>query len=388
MKRSNGRRHAQQSCKTTTNRNGSAARNRSPTIPPSKAVCAGQAPKGVSTLRQRLAKRFREDAMQRNHWAAVAVLAAIAVSIPATANAQGGRWGKGYMPNLPVVTQDGKTLRFYDDVIKDKIVVVNFIYTTCPDICGLTTARLSQAEDKLGDMVGRDVFFVSLTVDPENDTPAKLKEYAEAFHITGPGWLFLTGKPDNIRAINDRLGQRSPDLREHRQEIVLGNDAMGVWARNSIFGDVDRFVMDVRGMDAKWRDQVRVPEYSAASDTGYQLGTEPGQALFTKLCAPCHTIGVGDRAGPDLRDVTSRREHDWLVKFIMDPYKMRAQKDPLALALYAKYPGVLMPPLGITDNDAADLIVSLETQSARLNDGQAPPEPADDHAQHEHHHHH
>jgi protein SCO1 len=145
-----------------------------------------------------------------------------------------------------------------------------------------------------------------------------------------------------------------------------------VWARNSVLGDLDRFVMDVRGMDPKWRDQVRVPERSAAMDTGYQLSSEPGQVLFKKLCAPCHTIGVGDRAGPDLRGVTSRREHEWLKKFIMDPYKMRAQKDPLALALAAKYPGVLMPRLGITENDAADLLAYLETQSARLNTAQSP----------------
>jgi len=187
--------------------------------------------------------------MRRKRLATITLLAALAVSIPATLAAQGRRWGDGYIPNLPVITQHGETLRFYDDVIKGRIVVINFIYTTCPDICGLTTARLTQAEDKLGDVVGRDIFFVSLTVDPENDTPEKLKEYADAFHI-GPGWLFLTGKPGDIRAINDRLGQRSPDLREHRQEIVLGNDAMGVWARNSVMVDLDRFVMDVRGMDA------------------------------------------------------------------------------------------------------------------------------------------
>src|SRR5215510_6661525 len=388
MKPSSGRKLAQQSCKTTTYRNGSAARNRSHTIPPSKAVCAGQAPKGVTTLRRRLAKRFRKNPMRRIRLAALAVLVALTVSIPATLEAQGRRWGEGYIPNLPVVTQDGKTLRFYDDVIKGKIVVINFIYTTCPDICGLTTARLTQAEDKLGDMVGRDIFFVSLTVDPEHDTPAKLKEYADAFHITGPGWLFLTGKPENIRAINDRLGQRSPDLREHRQEIVLGNDAIGLWMRNSVLGDLDRFVMDVRGMDQKWRDQVRVAPRSAAADTGYELGTQPGQVLFKKLCAPCHTVGVGDRAGPDLRDVTSRRDHDWLTKFIMDPYKMRAQKDPAALALIAKYPGVLMPRLGITENDAADLISYLDAQSARLTNAEAPSAPAHDHAGGEHQLHH
>jgi len=322
--------------------------------------------------------------MPRIGLAASAVLAAVAVSAPTSLEAQNRPWGQGYIPNLPVVTQDGKTLRFYDDVIKGKIVVINFIYTTCPDICGLTTARLTQVEDKLGDTAGRDVFFVSITVDPENDTPERLKEYADAFHITGPGWLFLTGKPENIRAISAKFGQRSLDLAEHRQEVLLGNDATGVWARNSVMGDLERFVMDVRGLDQKWRDEVRNPEYSAASDKGYELSTAPGQVLFKKLCAPCHTIGVGDRAGPDLRDVTSRREHDWLVKFIMDPQKMRAQKDPLALALSAKYPGVLMPRLGITANDAADLIVYLDTQSARLKDAQASsPSPGHDH--HEHH---
>jgi protein SCO1/2 len=310
--------------------------------------------------------------MQRTRLAAIAMLAALAVSAPASLEAQSRRWGEGYMPNLPVVTQDGKTLRFYDDVIKGKIVVINFIYTNCPDICGLTTARLSQVEEKLGYTVGRDIFFVSLTVDPENDTPAKLKEYADAFHA-GPGWLFLTGKPEDIRAINFKLGERSKDLREHRQEVVLGNDAIGLWARNSVLGDLERFVMDVRGMDPKWREQVRVVERNAAMDTGYQLGTQPGQVLFTKLCAPCHTIGVGDRAGPDLRGVTARRDHDWLMNFIMDPYKMRAQNDPLAIELSAKYPGVLMPRLGLAEVDANDLITYLETQSARL---KAEPDPA------------
>src|SRR4051794_20248844 len=99
--------------------------------------------------------------------AGIALLAALILSVPDSSNAQGRRWGEGYFPNLPVVTQDGKTLRFYDDVIKGKIVLVSFIYTSCPDICPLTTARLTQVEDKLGDMVGRDIFFVSLTVDPE-----------------------------------------------------------------------------------------------------------------------------------------------------------------------------------------------------------------------------
>jgi protein SCO1 len=314
--------------------------------------------------------------------AGIALLAALILSIPDSSNAQGRRWSEGYFPNLPVVTQDGKTLQFYDDVIKGKIVLVSFIYTSCPDICPLTTARLTQVEDKLGDMVGRDIFFVSLTVDPENDTPEKLKQFSAAFHV-GPGWLFLTGKPEDIRLINSKFGERGRNLSEHRQESVLGNDATGQWARNNALGDLDRVVMDIRAMDPKWREQVRTPTYDRASDVGLSLGTESGQALFKRLCVPCHTIGVGDRVGPDLRGVTERRERDWLVNFIMDPHKMRRQKDPTALALAAQYPGALMPRLGIAKNDAADLISYLEAQAARWNAGAGTPEPH----HHQHHRH-
>ena len=86
--------------------------------------------------------------------------------------AQAGRWGKDYVPNVPVVTQDGKTLNFYDDLIKDKIVVFSFIYTSCKDICPLATARLAEVQDKLGDRIGRDIFFYSISIDPEHDTPS------------------------------------------------------------------------------------------------------------------------------------------------------------------------------------------------------------------------
>jgi protein SCO1/2 len=90
-------------------------------------------------------------------------------------SAQAARWGKEYVPNVPVVTQDGKTLNFYDDLIKDKIVVLSFIYTSCKDICPLATARLGEAQEKLGDRVGRDIFFYSISIEPERDTPQRLR---------------------------------------------------------------------------------------------------------------------------------------------------------------------------------------------------------------------
>ncbi len=306
--------------------------------------------------------------MRQTLLAVMAVLMAATVSVPSSLKAQSGRWNADYLPNLPVVTQDGKTLKFYDDVIKGKIVLISFIYTNCPDICPLTTARLTQVEDQLGDIVGRDIFFVSMTVDPERDTPERLKEFATAFGI-GPGWLFLTGKPEDIRAINYKLGDRSRRLSDHRNEIVLGNDATGEWQRDTALGDLNRLVITIRDMDPKWRDQDHTSGDRGAGDALLPLSQQPGQAMFKKICAPCHTIGVGDRVGPDLRGVTQRRERAWLSSFIREPAKMRAQRDPVALALAAKYPGVHMPTLRLSEIDAADLIAYIDTQTARLTDG-------------------
>jgi len=309
--------------------------------------------------------------MQRIRLLTAAGVTAAAFSISGVSMAQNRPWGEGYIPNLPVVTQDGKTVRFYDDLVKGKIVIISFIYTSCTDICPLTTARMAQLEDKLGDVVGHDIFILSMSVDPVNDTPQRLKQYSEAFQ-TGPGWTFVTGKPEDIRAINFKFGERSQKLNEHRNEIVLGNDAMGQWQRDSVFGDINRLVMTIRSLDPKWRDQVRPPERNAASNTGLALSDQPGQALFKKICAPCHTIGVGDRVGPDLRGVTARRDRAWVSAFIQNPARLRALRDPAALALAEKYPAVRMPTLGVAQNDASDLIAYLDAEASRLSAMQDP----------------
>jgi protein SCO1 len=320
--------------------------------------------------------------MRRSLWIS---LAALALQLVATGpgQAQTPSIGASYFPNLPVMNQHGEKLRFYDDVIKGKIVVISFIYTSCTDICPLTTSRLAQVAEHFADRLGRDMFFVSMTVDPKNDTPERLKAYAEPFH-SGPGWIFLTGSPDDIRAINRRLGEQMRSLNEHRNEIVLGNDATGEWQRNSAFGDLERVVMDIRAMDPKWRNEVRTIAANPASDTGYQLSGQPGQALFKRLCAGCHSLKVGNRVGPDLYGVTSRRSHDWLTRFIMSPEKVRAQKDPTALALVEKFKGVRMPNLGLSEHDAADLIAYVDAQSKYLDAERAKAQQASSGHQHDH----
>ena len=97
------------------------------------------------------------------------------------------------------------TVHLYDDLLKGKTVVVSLFYSECQDSCPLETARLVQVQHMLGDHVGKDVFFYSISIDPEHDTPAVLKAYAEKFHV-GPGWLFLTGKKADIDLVGRKLG--------------------------------------------------------------------------------------------------------------------------------------------------------------------------------------
>ncbi|HKS63527.1 MAG TPA: SCO family protein [Xanthobacteraceae bacterium] len=303
-----------------------------------------------------------------------AALAACAILFAYTAADAQQRRGPGFFPNLPVVNQNGETLKFYDDLIKDKIVVIMFIYTSCTDICPLTTARMTLVEDRLGDKLGKDIFIVSMTVDPEVDTPEKLKAYSKAF-ATGPGWTFVTGKPDDIRAINHRLGERSKVLSDHRNEIVLGNDATGEWQRDNLMGDLDRVVTTIREMDPNYREQARAVPRNAAMNTGLAMGTQPGQAMYKKICAPCHTIGVGDKVGPDLRGVTERRERGWLVSYLRNPSAMLAKNDPVARELAARFAPVTMPNMRLSEQDADDLISFLHQENAKLVEAPAPARP-------------
>jgi cytochrome oxidase Cu insertion factor (SCO1/SenC/PrrC family) len=236
-----------------------------------------------------------------------AALAALAILSAATTGDAQMRRGPEFFPNLPVVNQNGETLKFYDDLIKDKIVIVMFIYTSCTDICPLTTARMTLIEDKLGPAIGRDIFIVSMTVDPEVDTPEKLKAYSKSF-ATGPGWTFVTGKPEDIRAINYRLGERSKILSDHRNEIVLGNDVTGEWQRDNVMGDLDRVVTTIREMDPKWRAQVQ----PAARNSADEHRPGDGHAARTgdvqeDLCAlPHHRSRRQGRTGPARRHRAAR----------------------------------------------------------------------------------
>jgi protein SCO1 len=277
-------------------------------------------------------------------------------------SAQSSRWGKEYLPNVPVVDQDGNTFHFYDDLVKGKKVIINFIFTTCTDVCPLTTARLAVLQEKLGDSVGRDYFMYSITIDPEHDTPEQLKRHTEAFRVK-PGWRFLTGNPRDIAEIRYKLGERSRVLPEHRHELLLGNDANGDWSKDSAFGDLDRLAMNIHAMDPDWRNVATSSNPLQTMPETLVVEDKPGEGLFVKTCAACHTIGGGNRIGPDLHHVSSRRDQAWVKRFIMKPDRMFAEKEPVAMQLAAQFPGVRMPNLSISDHDADDLLAYIDAKS-------------------------
>lgn len=274
-------------------------------------------------------------------------------------------WGANYFPNVPLVTQDGETVHFYTDLLEGKMVVINFIYTKCSGSCPMETAKLAQVQRLLGDRMGRDVFFYSISIDPERDTPAELKAYADKFHVK-PGWLFLTGEKADIELVRKKLGQAARpgenSLTGHSTSITIGNEETGQWMQDSALDDTNYMAVMIGDWLSSWHHQTAARSYTEA----YAVDADRGAYLFRTRCAACHTIGHGDSVGPDLLGVTSVRSRTWLSHFIESPNTMVAERDPIATALYAKYKQVQMPNLRLGDPDVAALIAYLDAQSAAL----------------------
>jgi protein SCO1/2 len=143
--------------------------------------------------------------------------------------------GAEWFTNVEVTTQDGRTLRFYDDVMKGKIVLINFFFTECDAICPMMTENLVHVQELLGPRVGNDIFMVSISLEPEHDTPEVLAAYAKTYGV-GPGWLFLTGHKDDIELLRHRLGfvdsdkVEDADPEQHIGTVRIANEPLHRWA--------------------------------------------------------------------------------------------------------------------------------------------------------------
>ena len=135
-----------------------------------------------------------------------------------------------YFSDVELINQDGQKVRFYSDVLKNKIVAINTFFTTCKNICPPMNRNFEKLQDALGDRLGKDVFLVSITVDPETDTPTRLKDYAGRFHAR-PGWMFLTGKKENVDWALYKLGQYVETKDAHTSIFIIGNEPKGLWKK-------------------------------------------------------------------------------------------------------------------------------------------------------------
>ena len=140
------------------------------------------------------------------------------------------RSGSMTIPDVEVLDQDGNELHFYRDLIKDKTVAINFIFTNCTTICPPLAATFARVQKEMGDKVGKDVHFISISVDPLTDTPERLKAWGAKFKA-GPGWTFVTGEKQEMDKLLNALGAAVSKREDHTPAMIIGNDAKGVWTR-------------------------------------------------------------------------------------------------------------------------------------------------------------
>jgi len=278
---------------------------------------------------------------------------------------QGSPWGKEYFPNIKLVNQDGKTVHFYDDLIKDKVVAVNFIYTHCGDTCPAQTASLRQVYKLLADRMGKDIFFYSISIDPKHDTPKALKEYAARFKIApNSGWSFLTGKEADTILLRKKLGLYrdgidAKKLEDHNTSFLVGNESTGQWIKRSPF-DEPQVLAALIGRSLSRAETDKKTELATYADAQKIPKMSKGEELFRARCDACHSLGSEDGLGPGLLNITAKRDRAWLTRWIKTPDKLLAEKDPIAMALFKQYKKVVMPNFRLSDADVEALIAYME----------------------------
>jgi len=154
--------------------------------------------------------------------------------VPETQESARRRIQAQHLPNIPLISHEGKEVRFYDDLVKDKVVMFNFFYALCADVCPAVTANLVEVQKQLGDQVGRDIFMYSFTLKPEADDVLAIQNYRDGFGATWP--FFTTSKPEDMEKLRVGIGFTDPnpvidaDTTQHIGNVRYGNEPMMLWA--------------------------------------------------------------------------------------------------------------------------------------------------------------
>ena len=158
-------------------------------------------------------------------WSATSIAANTSTDAAAEAKA------REYFTNIELIDQNGQRLAFYDDVLKGNIVVISFIFTNCQGACPLMTRNLTMIRDMLPSNVRDEIQFISISLDPVRDTPAAMKEFAQTHDADQERWLWLTGQPDNVNLITQKLGSYTDELEAHTTTLIAANVREAHWTK-------------------------------------------------------------------------------------------------------------------------------------------------------------
>jgi len=215
-------------------------------------------------MEEMTARRERERRWGATGRACISFLVLAAVLLCSTASLsfyrQEGRLGtrsdrpleeqnREYFTDRKVITHEGEKKQFYTDVLKDRVVLISFFYTNCPT-ADSDMAKLAEIRKLLDGDSGEKVLFVSVSADPERDTPETVREYARRYDA-GKGWVLLTGERENLHAINRKLGNVAPNPESHIRIYLLGNLKTGHWIRLNQFAPSVAVAEGLRSITSK-----------------------------------------------------------------------------------------------------------------------------------------
>ena len=149
-----------------------------------------------------------------------------------------------YFTDVLLVNQNNERMRFYSDLLKGKVVVINTFYTECTGSCPVHMQKFVEIQKALGDHLGQDVHLISISVDPTTDTPPRLKEYAERFDAK-PGWYFLTGKKADVEMALYKVGQYVKTKEAHLDLIIIGNEPARRWKKANGMAPTESLIKQV-----------------------------------------------------------------------------------------------------------------------------------------------
>ncbi len=177
--------------------------------------------------------------------------------------------------DLPLTDQHGQTVQLEQDLVHDRIVVMSFIYTSCTTVCPLVSSIMGRVQQQLGERVGSEVQLISISVDPQTDTPERLLDYSKHFQ-DGPGWSWLTGSPQAVTSMLKALGSWSADYANHPPLIMVGSSDNKRWSRYYGFTDPEVLVARVEELaHARAEHHAHASHSSAEALAGVHVEVQP-----------------------------------------------------------------------------------------------------------------